>query len=142
MMTILRIIVAVIAGLAVGVLVNMGLIMLGSALIPVPEGVDVTDAESIASSIGLFEPKHFLFPFLAHAVGTLAGATSAWLIGKPQRAPVAYVVGVFFLLGGVVNSFAIPAPVWFTAADLLLAYLPMAWLATMVGQQLAGRSAE
>jgi hypothetical protein len=31
--------------------------------------------------------------------------------------------------------FLLPAPVWFCAVDLLLAYLPMAWL----GQSIAGR---
>lgn len=135
-MTILRNVMAVIVGLAVGVFVNMALIMLGSAVIPVPEGVDVSDAESIASSINLFEPRHFVFPLLAHALGTLAGALAAWSIATTQRTPAAYVIGVFFLLGGIINTFAIPAPAWFVVVDLLLAYLPMAWLATVIGRRL------
>jgi hypothetical protein len=28
----------------------------------------------------LFEPRHFVMPFLAHALGTLAGALAAFLI--------------------------------------------------------------
>ena len=28
----------------------------------------------------LFEPKHLVFPFLAHAVGTLVGALVAYLV--------------------------------------------------------------
>ena len=30
----------------------------------------------------------------------------------------------------------IPAPTWFKALDLLVAYLPMAWLATQIGARL------
>jgi hypothetical protein len=29
----------------------------------------------------------------------------------------------------------IPAPAWFIALDLVVAYLPMAWLATRVGNR-------
>lgn len=139
-MTIIRNIIAVIAGLVVGVIVNMGLIQVGSGVVPVPEGVDVTSAESIARSIGLFTPKHFVFPFLAHALGTLAGAICTYVIAKTLRAPMAWVIGVFFLLGGIINAFAIPAPAWFIAADLSLAYLPMAWLATVMGQSAISRA--
>ena len=31
----------------------------------------------------------------------------------------------------------VPAPAWFIALDLLLAYLPMAWLAILVGRRLS-----
>ena len=43
-------------------IVNMGLIIAGPMLVPPPAGVDVSSAESIAASIHLFEPQHFLFP--------------------------------------------------------------------------------
>ncbi|RMG38369.1 MAG: hypothetical protein D6732_05390, partial [Methanobacteriota archaeon] len=67
---ILRNVIAVLAGLILGSVVNMGLITLGSSVIPPPPGVDVTDMESLKSSMHLFEPRHFIFPFLAHALGT------------------------------------------------------------------------
>ena len=40
------------------------------------------------------------------------------------------------LCGGVAASFMIPAPAWFIALDLLAAYLPMAWLAILVGTRI------
>jgi len=67
-------ILAVIAGVILGMMVNMGLIILGPMLIPPPEGVNMTDMESINASIHLLEPKNYIFPFLAHALGTLTGA--------------------------------------------------------------------
>jgi len=41
------------------------------------------------------------------------------------------------LVGGIAACFMIPAPAWFMAADLLLAYLPMVWLAIKAGQRMA-----
>lgn len=121
---------AAVAGIIAGSIVNMTVIGLGPMVIPPPEGVDVTDAESLKNSIHLFEARHFLMPFLAHAVGTLVGASVACAIATTGKVRMAYAVAVFFLAGGVVASFMIPAPAWFIGADLLLAYIPMAWLAT------------
>lgn len=133
MPNLLRNILAILAGLVIGSAVNMALITLSPSLIAPPAGVDVTKAESLAKAMHLFEPRHFLMPFLAHAVGTLAGALAAYLIAATYRARFAYVIGAVFLCGGVAASFMIPAPTWFIALDLLAAYLPMAWLGIQIG---------
>lgn len=132
----LRNVVALLAGVAIGGVVNMALITLGPSLIPPPAGVDVNDAESLSRSIHLFEPRHFVMPFLAHALGTLAGALAGYLIAVTHKLPIALAIGVVFLLGGVAASFMIPAPAWFIALDLLLAYIPMAWLGARLGAHL------
>jgi hypothetical protein len=135
-----RTVVALVAGVIIGGAVNMALIMLTPSLIPPPAGVDVNDAESLSRSMHLFEPRHFLMPFLAHAVGTLAGALAAYLIAVTHKLPIALAIGVIFFCGGVAASFMIPAPTWFFAIDLLVAYLPMAWLGTRLGAHLARRT--
>ena len=117
---------AMVAALIAGSIVNMLLVTVGPVLIPPPAGVDVTDMASLAASIHLFEAKHFVFPFLAHALGTLTGAIIA--VTMSHRAWSAWLVGLLFLVGGITVGFMIPAPVWFTALDLIVAYLPMAWL--------------
>jgi hypothetical protein len=127
---------ALIVGLAVGSAVNMAIVILGPSLIAPPPGVDVTDAESLRGSMHLFEPRHFIMPFLAHALGTLAGALAAYVIAAGYKARFALGIGVVFLCGGVAASFMIPAPAWFIALDLLVAYLPMAWLAIRIGARL------
>jgi len=129
---------AIIVGFVTGSVVNMALVMTGPKVIPPPAGVDVMKTESIAASLHLFEPKHFLFPFLAHALGALAGALVAYLIAASYRAIFAWVIGVLFLAGGIAASLMIPAPKWFIALDLLVAYLPMAWLAICLGRRLSG----
>ena len=136
----LRNVLALLAGVAVGGAVNMALIVLSPSLIPPPSGVDVNDPESLRRSIHLFEPRHFVMPFLAHAVGTLVGALTAWLIAATHKVPLALAVGVVFLVGGVAASFMIPAPAWFIALDLLVAYIPMAWLGARIGASFTRRT--
>ena len=131
----LRNVLAVLAGIVIGGGVNMALIMLSPSLIPPPPGVDVTNAESLGRSIHLFEPRHFVMPFLAHALGSFVGAIAAYLLAASHQARLAYGVGAFFLLGGISASFMIPAPAWFIALDLTAAYLPMAWLGIQVGRR-------
>jgi hypothetical protein len=138
MYTIIRNVLAVIIGLVVGGIVNGGLIVASPHVIPPPAGVDVTDSQSLSESIHLFEPKHFVFPFLAHALGTLAGALFAFLVAGSYRSVFAYVIGLANLAGGIAAACMIPAPAWFIVLDLAAAYLPMAWLATQLGQRIIG----
>ena len=128
-----RNVLAVVVGFVAGSAANMALVNVGPSIIPPPEGVDVRDAECLAKSIHLFEPRHFVMPFLAHAVGTFAGAFVACWIAATRKALMAYLVGVLFLCAGIAVSFMIPAPTWFIALDLVGAYLPMAWLAIRIG---------
>lgn len=132
----LRNVLALLAGIAIGGGVNMALITLSPWLIAPPLGVDVNSAESLSKAMHLFEPRHFVMPFLAHALGTLAGALVAYMIAATYKAPMAYVVGAVFLCGGVAASLMIPAPAWFIALDLLAAYLPMAWWGVQIGSRL------
>ena len=79
--------------------------------------------------VELFEPKHFLFPFLAHALGTLVGAVAAGLLAVGRSIVPAWVIGALFLCAGIANIAMLPGPLWFNTIDVLFAYLPMAWLA-------------
>lgn len=132
---IVRNVLAVIAGWLIGSVVNIALILLGDILVLPPAGVDMKDMESIRSSAHLFETRHFIFPLVAHAAGALIGALMASLIGGSKRMVLALIVGGLFLLGGIWVAFVIPAPAWFIAVDILLAYIPMAW----IGWKLSGK---
>jgi len=129
MNTILRNILAVIAGSIIGSAVNMGIIMISGSIIPPPEGADVTTMEGLKESIHLFQPRHFIFPFLAHALGTFVGALFTAIIASTQKMKLALVIGAFFLIGGIMNVFMLHSPVWFTLVDLVAAYIPMAYFA-------------
>jgi hypothetical protein len=129
MKPIVKNILAVIVGLVAGSAVNMGIIMISGSIIPPPEGAENTTMEGLKASMHLFQPKHFLFPFLAHALGTFVGALLAAIIAANRKMLFALLIGVFFLVGGIVNVLMLPSPLWFTVVDLVLAYIPMAYFA-------------
>jgi hypothetical protein len=124
---ILKNILAIIAGLVIGSLVNGALIAVSGKIIPPPNGADVTTMDGLKASLHLFEPKHFVFPFLAHALGTLVGAFVTAMIAANNKMKFAIAIGVLFFIAGLINVFMLPAPMWFNVVDLALAYLPMAY---------------
>ena len=109
-----------VAGL-IGMAVNIGLIISGNQLIPFEEGMNTMNAT-------MWEIKYFIFPFFAHAIGTLSGAYIATKFSASYHMIFAICIGLFFLLGGITMVFILPAPVWFIILDLLFAYIPMSWL--------------
>jgi hypothetical protein len=131
---ILKNVLAVVAGLVAGSIVNMGIVMLSGSIIPPPEGGDITTMEGLKATMHLFEPKHFIFPFLAHALGTLVGAFIAAKIAATRKMSMALVIGAFFLIGGSINIFMLGGPAWFTALDLAMGYIPMAYLGWRLGR--------
>ena len=135
MINLLRNVLAIFIGLFLGGVVNMAIITISPRVIPPPAGVDVAKVESMQASMHLFEAKHFLFPFLAHALGAFVGALLAFVAAGSRRAVLAYTVSTLFLAGGITACFLLPAPAWFMALDLIGAYLPMAWLGTRVGRR-------
>lgn len=128
--TLLKNIAALLVGIVIGSLVNMELINMSSSIIAPPKGAIVTTVEGLKASMHLFQPKHFLFPFLAHALGTLVGAILSVLIASNDfKKRAAYIIGVVFLIGGITNVLMLPSPIWFTLVDLFGAYIPMSFIA-------------
>lgn len=134
---VLRNILAVTAGLIVGSMANMGTLYLGNSIIPLPEGLDINDMEALKAAIPDFEPKNFVTPFMAHAIGTLVGAFLTALIAAGNKMSMAMIVGILFLCGGAYMVFQLPAPMWFNVLDLAGAYIPMAWLGCKIAGSFA-----
>ncbi|MBT8328008.1 MAG: hypothetical protein KJP21_09825 [Bacteroidia bacterium] len=119
---------AVLAGIIIGSIVNMFIVNNSANVIPLPEGVDPNDVESIKKNIQLYEAKHYVMPFLAHALGTLVGAFLVAKFAASHNYKLALGIGFFFLLGGIAAASMIGTPLIPTAVDLVFAYLPMAWI--------------
>lgn len=132
---IIRNIAAVILGWFGGGMVNMMLVKAGHTLFPI-EGIDPNNLEELARVMPGLEVKYFIFPFLAHALGTFFGAVIAGAIAVKHNMKCAMGIGVLFLIGGILACFMIPAPVWFILTDLLIAYIPMAWMGGKIAQRL------
>ena len=136
MPAILRNILALIAGMVIGGVANMAIVSVSGSIIPLPEGVNPEDIESLKANIHLFEPMHFLMPFLAHATGTFAGAFIAAYIAVSQKMILAMIIGGFFLAGGIMMVQMLPGPLWFTFVDLGLAYIPMGFMGWKLAESL------
>ena len=89
----------------------------------------------LEAAMPLFEPQHFIMPFLAHALGTLVGALVAAKLAVTHRMRMAQIIGLIFLAGGITMVVMLPSPLWFNLLDLGLAYLPMAWIGGKLGSR-------
>ena len=128
-------ILALILGIIIGGFINKSLIDISDSVIAIPEGFDNTTIEGIKSSIHLLEPKHFIFPFLAHGVGTLIGALVSGLIAATHKLKFALAIGALFLTGGIMMVVMAGGPMWFIIVDLTLAYIPMAYLGFIISNR-------
>ena len=118
---ILSYILALIAGLITMMVVNL-LVLSVLMQIIIPEvGVNMEDAKD-------WELEYFAVPFMAHALGSLAGAFVAAKIALKEKSGIALTIGALHLAGGTTAVLIIPAPTWFITLDLTMAYLPMAWI--------------
>ena len=124
---VLKNILAVIVGWIGGSIVNMTLVKIGHKLIPI-EGIDPNSMTELAAVMPTLEFKYFIFPFLAHALGTLVGAIIAGLLAVSHKMKFSLGIGILFLIGGIMVNYMLPGPTWFAATDILIAYIPMAWL--------------
>ena len=121
---VLRNILAVVNGALACMFLNGLLLGVMMQLVGTPQGFDPKMMETFS----LLQTKHLLSPFVAAALLALIGGAIAALIAATRKMTFALVVGGLHLLGGLIAAFLIPAPVWFIALDLVVAYLPMAWL--------------
>lgn len=126
---------ALITGIIFGSIVNMGFVMLGGVIFPPPAGVDTSTMEGLLEAMPLMEPKHFLMPFIAHAAGTFVGAWLAARIAPTHKLPLALSIGILFLCGGIYMVVILPSPMWFYVSDLVLAYIPMAYLGYVIASR-------
>ena len=124
-----RIFFSILLGVFIGSAVNMMLVFLGGNIIPLAEGVDPMNAMD-------WEFKYFIFPFLAHSVGTLTGAFTAARVSKNKHIAIPLTISLFFLYGMVQMIPILPAPASFVYFDLVVAYIPMGLLGWKISNHL------
>lgn len=134
MNSVVRNFLVVLGGLLVGAIINSGIIQISSSLIPLPEGIDPNNMEDLMTHMKDFPPKNFIMPFLAHALGTLVGAYFVSRLAASHHLKLSLFIGLIFLAAGISMVVALPSPIWFNVIDLLLAFIPMAY----IGWKLAG----
>ena len=125
--------IAIIIGWLGGSAINMGLIQIGNTIFPI-DGVIGNNIDSLTAILPSLKFEYFIFPFLAHAIGTLIGATIAGWIAVSHKMKFSLTIGCLFLIGGIYMNSILPGPIWFSVADLLIAYIPMAWIGGKIAQ--------
>jgi hypothetical protein len=129
--------IVILLSIFIGAQVNGAFLTLGTNLIPPPEGCNLNTMDGLKAAVPFLEAKHYLFPFLAHAIGTLISAVLITRFLKSQQFVFAMMAGILFLLAGISMVIMLPeTPIWFVLVDLIGAYIPMAYL----GNRIARRS--
>jgi len=108
----------VIISIIIGMIINIGLIIIGGMIFPLSENFKPMNAIN-------WDLKYFIFPFLAHSIGTLSGAFVASKLSRNYHIIIPGIVGLYFLSGGIYMVTILPAPIWFICLDLIICYIPM-----------------
>ena len=108
----------IILGIIIGMILNMGLIILGGIIFTPIENIEPMNAIN-------WDLKYFIFPFLAHSVGTLSGSFLVSKLSRNSNIIFPLIVGLYFLSGGIYMVTILPAPMWFVFLDIIVCYIPM-----------------
>lgn len=107
--------------------------VVGNGVIPPPAGVDLSTIDGFKAAIPLYEARHWLPAFFEHAVGSMVGGAAAAVLAASHRMKLALAVGALHMAGGVAAALMLPIPSWVVIIDLVVMYLPMAWVGAKLG---------
>jgi hypothetical membrane protein len=117
---------SVIAGVIAGFILILIFETIGHLIAPLPEGIDISDIESIKENLDKIPVLNMVLVLVAYAIGAFGAGFVAVKIAKTQKISMALITGLILMLFGIFNLMTIPHPVWFIIVNLFL-FLPMAW---------------
>lgn len=115
-------------------IITFSIVVLGHSIIPTPDGIDTNDFESIKSNFHLFEVKHFLFPLIAHALGTLVASYLVSRFAKTYKLWFAIGIGILFMCASLSLSLRIGQFNWIGIVEILQ-YIPVSLLGYTIWQR-------
>ncbi|CAM3578144.1 hypothetical protein POKO110462_10250 [Pontibacter korlensis] len=125
MSPLIRNLLAVLAGIIIGSILNMGIIQISGLLIFLPEGADVTTTEGLKAPHAFAGSQAFCF--------SVSGARWRNFCRSMDRLSsqneICHQYRPFFLAGGIASCIMLPSPVWYNMVDLAGAYIPVAYMA-------------
>lgn len=128
--------IVIILSIFIGAQVNGAFLTIGTYLIPPPEGCNLNTMDGLKAAVPFLQAKHYLFPFLAHALGTLLSALLITRFLKSQQFVFSMMAGVLFLIAGISMVIMLPeTPIWFVLVDLIGAYIPMAYVGNRIARK-------
>lgn len=126
-------ILVIILAIAAGMIAMMVGHQISNVILPPPEGMDVSNMESFVANAHKLTTGHWFLALISHAFGPLVSGFIVAKFSATHHRPLLWIVAIAWIIAGVLNLMAIPHPLWFKIADILM-YLPM----TFVGAKLSG----
>jgi hypothetical protein len=118
---------AIAAGLLIGLLVVMLGDGVSATVAPLPAGVDAQDPAALRAVMDQIPVLGFVVLLAAVALAGVAGAWVAARLSLSAHMRNAMIVGALLWAATIVNLFTLPHPVWFAVLSVLIV-LPAAWL--------------
>ncbi|GAA0650398.1 hypothetical protein [Brevundimonas lenta] len=132
----LRIILGILAGVAVAMVLVICLELAGHAVFPPPAGLDPLDKADQARLIAMMPLGAALTVVNAWLLGSWGGAAVAGLISR--RMWPGWVIAALIACGGLYTVLTIPHPLWMQVAAVA-APLIGGWLAMFFGRRITAR---
>ena len=120
-------------------IITFSIIVLGHSIVPTPDGIDTNNFESIKSNFHLFQAKHFLFPLLAHVLGTFVSSYLLSRFAKTYKFWFAIGIGIIFMLASLSLSLRIGHLNWIGIIEIAQ-YIPVSVLGYEVWQRTSSTS--
>jgi hypothetical protein len=95
-------------------------------LLPMPPGVDPANPETLRANAANLPLSSLFAVVVAWCLGSFAGGLVAARVSRDQKMLCALITGLFIIGSGIATMVAIPHPIWFWIAAILLP-LPFAW---------------
>ena len=134
----LQSILAVLAGIVLGMFVITGVESIIPLVYPLPQAVDPKDLEAMRTMLAGMPTGVFVILMSGWILGALAGGllaarlASTWFHRRPMAHALA--VGVLQSVGAVANFVMLPHPTWVLVGGLFV-FIPMALLGGRLGQR-------
>lgn len=125
-------ILSVVVGLIAGFLIFYALEALSNKMYPLPPFFDLkkADWETAKFFVDMIPVGAFLIVLLAYVFGSVMGGFLSFLISEKIQQPL--IVGSAFMIGGIVNLFMLPQPLWFAIISVMV-FLPFALVGGRIG---------
>ena len=123
---------SIIAGIVTGFIVIMITEAVTHKIYPLPKGFDLSkaDDETMKFIMEMLPRGAYLMILLGFALGSFSGGLVSSLLSQKIQQPL--IVGLAIMLGGIVNCFMIPHPLWLVITSLFM-YVPFAFVGGKIG---------
>ncbi len=120
-------IIAVIAGIVVGVIVTMLFDGLNHMIYPPPADFDPTDLDSYGALVAQMPTAALVMMVVGWLLTAFLGGMTAAYLDRVNWKRNAMIVGAALMIAALVNLYLIPHPVWMWVVSFL-GYIPAAYL--------------